>query len=223
MGRRNNSERGTNAVRPVPRMNFGCPLTVCPIRTPRLDSDGWIPGPTNGTATAGRSTMDLMTGRQPINFWRYRFRQRRGFMKSAARVAFAFSLLICMVAPAFSQSRNTGEIRGTVTAGGPAVTGATVTLTNLDTGETKVFTTNESGIYDTVSTPAGNYSISFTAQGFKKLVRGPIVLQVNVITQDASLDIGTVSETVTVVAEGAPLLETETAHLGSILESKTIG
>jgi len=144
-------------------------------------------------------------------------------MKSVARVAFAFSLLICMVAPAFSQSRNTGEIRGTVTAGGAAVTGATVTLTNLDTGETKVFATNESGIYDTVSTPAGNYSISFTAQGFKKLVRGPIVLQVNVITQDASLDIGTVSETVTVVAEGAPLLETETAHLGSILESKTIG
>src|SRR4029077_2565573 len=57
---------------------------------------------------------------------------------------------------------------------------------------------------------------------FKKLVRGPIVLQVNVITQDASLDIGTESETVTVVAEGAPLLETETSHLGGIMESKTI-
>jgi hypothetical protein len=144
-------------------------------------------------------------------------------MKNVARVAFAFSLLICMVAPAFSQSRNTGEIRGTVTAGGAAVVGATVTLTNLDTGETKVFTTNEIGIYDTVSTPAGNYSISFTAQGFKKLVRGPIVLQVNVITQDASLDVGTVTETVNVVGTGAPLLETETAHLGSILEAKTVG
>ena len=46
--------------------------------------------------------------------------------------------------------------------------GATVTLTNIDTGETKDFVTNQDGIYDTVSTPAGNYSITFTAKGFKK-------------------------------------------------------
>lgn len=139
------------------------------------------------------------------------------------RWAIGFSLILAVVAPAFSQSRNTGEIRGTVTAAGAAVTGATVTLTNIDTGETKTLVTNEVGIYDTVSTPTGNYRISFTAQGFKKLVRGPIVLQVNVITEDASLEVGAVTETVNVEAEGAPLLETETAHLGSILESKTIG
>jgi hypothetical protein len=130
--------------------------------------------------------------------------------------------LLLYVSPLFAQSRNTGEIRGTVTAGGAAVTGATVTLTNLDTGETKVFTTNDAGIYDTVSTPTGTYSITFTAQGFKKLVRGPVVLQVDTITQDASLEVGAVTETVTVEAEGAPLLQTETAHLGSIMEAKTI-
>jgi hypothetical protein len=133
-----------------------------------------------------------------------------------------FSLVLCVVAPAFSQSRNTGEIRGTVTAGGAAVVGANVTVRNIDTGETSEFVTNEDGIYDTVSTPAGNYSISFTANGFKKLVRGPIALQVNVITEDAPLEVGAVTETVTVEGTGAPLLETETAHLGAILDSKTI-
>jgi len=133
------------------------------------------------------------------------------------------SLLLYAISPVFAQSRNTGEIRGTVTAAGAVVAGATVTLTNLDTGETKVFTTNDVGIYDTVSTPTGNYSISFTAQGFKKLVRGPVVLQVDTITQDASLEVGAVTETVTVEAEGAPLLETEASHLGSIMEAKTIG
>jgi hypothetical protein len=131
--------------------------------------------------------------------------------------------LLLYVSPVFAQSRNTGEIRGTVTAAGAVVAGATVTLTNLDTGESKVFTTNDVGIYDTVSTPTGTYNISFTAQGFKKLVRGPFVLQVDTITEDASLEVGAVTETVTVEAEGAPLLETEASHLGSIMEAKTIG
>jgi hypothetical protein len=133
-----------------------------------------------------------------------------------------FSLTLWVVMPAFSQSRNTGEIRGTVTAGGAAIVGATVTVRNIDTGESAVFVTNDAGIYDTVSTPAGNYSISFTANGFKKLVRSPIALQVNVITEDASLDVGAVTETVTVEGTGAPLLETETAQLGAILDAKTI-
>jgi len=39
------------------------------------------------------------------------------------------------------------------------------TLANVDTGETKDFVTNQDGIYDTVSTPAGNYKISFHRQG----------------------------------------------------------
>jgi hypothetical protein len=138
------------------------------------------------------------------------------------RSTLGFLFVLCVFTCAFSHSRNTGEIRGTVTAAGAAVPNATVTVTNVDTGETKTFTTNEVGIYDTVSTPTGTYNITFTAQGFKKLVRGPVVLQVNTITQDAALEVGAVTETVTVEAEGAPLLETETSHLGGIMESKTI-
>ncbi|MGA9474110.1 MAG: TonB-dependent receptor, partial [Terriglobales bacterium] len=132
------------------------------------------------------------------------------------------SFLIGTVVPAFSQSRNTGEIRGTVTAGGAVVPAATVTVTNNDTGESKDFVTNHDGIYDTVSTPAGNYTITVTAKGFKKTVIGPVTLQVDVITENAALDVGAVSETVTVEAGGVPLLETETSHLGSVLEAKTI-
>src|SRR5580700_8204060 len=143
-------------------------------------------------------------------------------MMSFVRWALALCLLLCMTVPMFSQSRNTGEIRGTVSAGGAVLPGVTVTLTNIDTGETKDFVTNQAGIYDTVSTPAGNYRISFTAKGFKKLVRGPIPLQVDVITQDANLEVGSITETVTVIAEGAPLVETETGQQGSVMDFKTI-
>ena len=144
-------------------------------------------------------------------------------MKSSIRLALAFCLLLGAAQPALPQSRNTGEIRGTVRdSTGAAAVGATVTVTNIDTGESKIFTTNADGIYDTVSTPAGNYNVIFTAKGFKRLVRGPVALQVDVITEDGTLDVGAVTETVTVEAAGVPLLQTETGHLGTIFESKTI-
>jgi hypothetical protein len=138
------------------------------------------------------------------------------------RWALAFCILLCMAGPSLSQSRNTGEIRGTVSAAGAVVAGATVTVTNIDTGETKVFVTNADGIYDTVSTPAGNYKITVTAKGFKTTVIGPIVLEVDVITENASLGVGAVTEMITVEGGGVPLLETETSHLGAVLEAKTI-
>jgi hypothetical protein len=143
-------------------------------------------------------------------------------MTSFVRWASACCFLWFAVALAFPQSRNTGEIRGTVSAAGAVVPGVAVTLTNIDTGETKDFVTNQDGIYDTVSTPAGNYNISFTAKGFKKLVRGPIALQVDVITENANLEVGAVSETITVEAGGVPVLETETSQQGAILEQKTV-
>jgi hypothetical protein len=144
-------------------------------------------------------------------------------MKSFIRWALAFCLLLSISQPAFSQSRNTGEIRGTVTdTSGAVVAGATVTLSNIDTGESKDFITNEDGIYDTVSTPPGNYNIAFTAKGFKKLVRGPFTLNIDVITENAALEVGAISETVTVTESGVPLLETETGYQGAILEKQTI-
>jgi hypothetical protein len=138
------------------------------------------------------------------------------------RWTLVFTFVLGLAGSALSQSRNTGEIRGTVSAAGAVVPGATVTLTNVDTGEAKDFVTNQDGIYDTVSTPAGNYTITVTAKGFKKTVIGPVTLEVDVITENAALDVGAVSETVTVEGGGVPLLETETSHLGTVLESKTI-
>jgi hypothetical protein len=143
-------------------------------------------------------------------------------MTSFVRWTLALCVFVAVSGSAFSQSRNTGEIRGTVSASGAVVPGATVTVRNIDTGESKDFVTNQDGIYDTVSTPAGNYTISFTAKGFKKLVRGPVTLQVDVITENGDLQVGSVSETIEVSAEGAPLVETETGQQGHIMDFKTI-
>ncbi len=144
-------------------------------------------------------------------------------MRIAFRFALVLFVVLCIARGGSAQSTNSGDIRGTVMdSSGAAVVGATVTLTNIDTGESKDFVTNASGIYDTVSTRPGNYNLTFKKDGFKEVTHGPIVLQVSVITEDATLEVGQVSEVIHIEGSGAPLLETETAEQGTIFEAKTI-
>ena len=128
-------------------------------------------------------------------------------MWKTARFAVAVCLLLVGAAHGFAQSTNSGDIRGTVMdSSGGAVAGATVTLTNIDTGESQDFITNDSGIYDTVSTRPGNYNLTFKKDGFKITTKGPIVLQVSIITVDATLAIGQTSEVIHVEGDmGAAL------------------
>ena len=146
----------------------------------------------------------------------------RNSMNGLFRLALACCLIVCMAGPALSQSRSTGEIRGTATdSSGAVLPGVTVTVLNIDTGVTATFVTNGDGLYDTVSTPTGTYRISFEKAGFKKLVRGPITLEVNTITENATLGVGSVSELVSVSAE-APILETESAQQAATLSIQTL-
>ena len=65
--------------------------------------------------------------------------------------------------------------------------GVAVIVLNLDTGATKDLVTNSDGLYDTASILPGNYRVTFTKEGFGKLVRGPITLQVGIITVNGVL------------------------------------
>ncbi|MGH9689092.1 MAG: carboxypeptidase regulatory-like domain-containing protein, partial [Candidatus Acidiferrales bacterium] len=124
---------------------------------------------------------------------------------------------------AFSQNTNSGEIRGSVTdSSGAVVPDVSVKLTNVNTGVTKNFVTNRDGIYDTVATPPGNYNITFTKPGFKLLTLGPIVLRVAVITENAALQVGAVTQTVSVSAGGAPLLQTENGQQSHVMVGSEI-
>src|SRR5277367_2846517 len=59
---------------------------------------------------------------------------------------------------ALAQATNAGDISGIVTdSTGASVPGTTVTVLNIDTGVTKDYLTNDSGVYDTSSIVAGSY------------------------------------------------------------------
>ncbi len=152
------------------------------------------------------------------------------FMKKTSVRAIAQSLgdlavaLLLVSAPVsvLAQNQNAGEIRGTITdSSGARVPGAIVTITNSDTGVATKVVAGRLGIYDAALLEPGNYSITFTGAGFKKLLREGIVLHVETITVDAMLEVGSMSQVVTVEA-AVPLVQTETSERGATITGKTI-
>jgi len=130
--------------------------------------------------------------------------------------------LFCVGLNCLAQSTNAGDIRGTVTdASGALVPDASVTVTNTATGVSKIFTTNQAGLYDTDSIVTGEYTITFTKEGFSKLIRGPVTVQVGFTTVNGELKVGAATEQVTVTTD-VPLLQTETGEQNTTFDAKSL-
>ena len=94
-----------------------------------------------------------------------------------------------------------GRISGTVTdAQGAVVPGASVTITNEATNISRTLTANGSGYYVADDLPVGKYTVTVEAKGFKKTsVAGNPVTAGGRLRVDATMDVGAVTETVTVI------------------------
>src|SRR3989440_4535711 len=135
-------------------------------------------------------------------------------------VSFLVLLVLCLAVVAQTGTSNiTGTIRDT---NGSVVPGATVTAKNEATGVASPQTTTESGLYSFASLPVGNYTVTIEKQGFKTLQKKNNPLQVGEpLTVDGALEIGQVSETVTVTG-GAEQLQNSNATIGNVVEQKAI-
>jgi carboxypeptidase family protein len=104
----------------------------------------------------------------------------------------------------------TGNIRGAVTdPNGEAVTNATVTIKNVETGLERKLTTNSEGLYTADSLQPGEYEVTAQAQGFQRTLRRVTVLTGNNHTADFALTVGRSNETVTITSEAAQLNTSE--------------
>src|SRR5579859_3229374 len=131
-------------------------------------------------------------------------------------------LVICGTGIGVAQSTGSGDIRGTVTdSTGSLIPGVTVTVVNVDTGVSKSFTTNQNGLFDTSSIVVGQYSLTFTKDGFAKLVRGPITVDVGFTTVSGQLQVGQVTQEITVNTD-VPLLNTETGDQSATFENNSM-
>src|SRR5579872_6546887 len=146
----------------------------------------------------------------------------RSNAKKILRMLSATLGILVLCVSAFSQG-SAGRIVGTVTdANGGAVTGATVTVLDVQRGTSRPLTTDESGAYNAPNLTPGTYKVRAEFKGFKTTERQNIVLEVGQeLRVDLSLQPGEQAQTIT-VTEQVPLVETTNAELGGTLQNAVI-
>jgi len=124
---------------------------------------------------------------------------------------------------AFAQSSTTGAIGGVVTdTGGALLPATTVTVTAIDTGLTRTVKSNASGEYSVPDLEPGNYSATFTDDGFQTAQENSITVTVGSLsTVSPKLKVGSVADKVEVTA-GNAVMDTETSEISTTLDQSAI-
>ncbi|MGC1661139.1 MAG: carboxypeptidase-like regulatory domain-containing protein, partial [Candidatus Acidiferrales bacterium] len=124
--------------------------------------------------------------------------------------------------PAFGQI-DRGAIAGTIVdTSGAIVPNATVTITNKATGVAVTTSVDASGEYQVLTLIPGIYSVKISADGFDSVLRDDITLHVqDHLSLDFTLKVGSV-KTEIVVTGGEPILQTQTADLGTVVNEQRI-
>jgi hypothetical protein len=126
---------------------------------------------------------------------------------------------VCAAAPAWGQAIATGTIVGTVTDNsGAVVAGATVTIVDKATGDTRTTTTNDVGHFIFQNVNPSTYVIKFKKAGFAELdVTNATVTVGSQLTESVQMKLGSVSTTVTVTETAGAELQTMNATVGETL------
>jgi hypothetical protein len=144
-----------------------------------------------------------------------------GARASGSRTAILLVLLVLLSSAAFGQVLGsiTGFVRDPSAA---AIPGATIALTNSETGVVRTVVADERGYYRALSLPVGRYDVKATMTGFRTIVRFGIDLAV---AQDAVLDIdmelGVLREDVQISGE-APLVNVATTSIAGLVNERSV-
>jgi len=138
-------------------------------------------------------------------------------MKTAGCVV----LLLLVTLPASGQEVR-GNIAGTVGDAGGVLPGASVEITNVDTGISQHLVTNATGYFEAPLLQPGNYQVTVQLEGYRKVIRPGIVLGVGQqVSLPFQLEVGGIAETITVSAE-SPLLDTSAVSSSQTFDSKMV-
>jgi hypothetical protein len=129
--------------------------------------------------------------------------------------------LVLIISPVLSQEFR-GSLVGRVTEkAGAVIPGATLKVINTETNVARESITNDQGTYRVPFLTPGNYRVSVSMPGFKTVETTVRISAGSDTTLDFALEVGEISETITV--EGtAPLINTTNADLGQVIESSYI-
>src|SRR6516165_1212414 len=130
------------------------------------------------------------------------------------------AVLFSITASVWAQtSSSAGAVAGTVTdASAAAVAGAEIKLTDVATNTTQRTTTNDAGRYTFATVPPGTYDLIVTKTGFSTFKAASQRVDVGqVLTINASLEVGSTTTTVEVAAEAGAELQVTNATVGQTI------
>lgn len=144
---------------------------------------------------------------------------RRGGI--AARTCLALLALLFCALPVLAQS-DSARLTGTVTdPSGAAVSGATITVTSLETGRVVTAQSEENGGYTVSALLRGQYRVEVKRDGFKA-VKQDITLEIQqVATLDFTLETGAVTDVIE-VNDDVPLVTQDSSSIGSVVQGRQV-
>jgi Carboxypeptidase regulatory-like domain/TonB-dependent Receptor Plug Domain len=134
------------------------------------------------------------------------------------------SALVALLAALPAAAQDTGVVAGTVVdPSGQVVPGATVTLTNENTGDVRTLVSNERGEFSFRAVTPGSYSVKVELAGFRTIEQRNNVLSASgqLDVGRMRLDVGTLTEVVTVASSGT-IVETKNSDYSGLLTAKQI-
>lgn len=147
---------------------------------------------------------------------------RANKMNMFIRTLVAGACALLLAGQAYPQGSN-GRILGDVTdQSGSVISGATVTVLDVNRGITRTLTADQAGEYVATNLLPGKYTVRAEFKGFKTVERQNIMIEVNQdVRVDLALQTGDQTQTITVTEE-LPQIETTNATLGGTLNNQTL-
>lgn len=136
------------------------------------------------------------------------------------RVVFAIAVVTLSAAQVMAQT--SGRIEGIVTDNtGATLPGTTVTATHVETNVARTAVTDKNGAYAITPLTVGDYRVEFSLSGFRTATV-PVELEVNEVARiDMRMELGAVTEAMTVVA-AAPVIEKTTSFIATVIEEEMV-
>ena len=139
------------------------------------------------------------------------------------RTLTVLALLLVPTTSVFAQGL-TGQISGSIQdSTGSRVPGATVTLTNTDTGLVRETMSDNNGDFVFTQLLPGSFQVSVNKEGFKRYEQKDIAVTATerVVLRTVVLDVGSITETVSVTAEAARL-QTQSSERSGLINTRQV-
>lgn len=145
-------------------------------------------------------------------------------LREIGRSALLLAIVLLFASASLFAQVQTGEVLGVVTdTTGAAVPGASITITDTDTGISRQVKTDDQGRFDASDLQIGNYQVQSEMQGFSTQVQKGLTLAVGQkLVTDFKLKVGTVTQEVTVSAAAAPQINTTSSETGGLVNTQQI-